>query len=123
MNTTFEEEFLIGTRYPRPKQRSLLLFRTFVVSTLSLLFLSHSMLWMGIGMYWNQVMNMIDELSSIGPEIQEFLSEAERDLDDLSSLAVFIENNMDEITKFIDNLSVIDEAAQCTLSTLECNNV
>jgi len=75
---------------------------------------------MGIGIYWPKILEMVNTISSVKPEIQSFLDQAEDDLTDLSNLAEFIENNINDISDFLSNLGIIEDAAKCTISNFQC---
>ena len=120
MNPIYDEELLINPDCRRQTKKSERYYKSFISTSLILLILSQGVFWMGVGIYGPQILDMVNMISSIKPEIQSFLDQAQDDLVELSNLAEFIEDNITEVSNFLNNLTLIEDAAQCTISNFQC---
>ena len=93
----------------------------FVVGSLLLILVAHTLVIVLGFMYWNKIGHIVDEIVPIISGIPTFLTEARSDLQKFSSFADLLASHKSELELFLSSLGLIDRAAVCTLATHNCS--
>lgn len=73
--------------------------------------------------YWKKVGVFMTDVAPMVPEITDMLSQAQDDMEKFTQIAVYFMQNEGVISDFLSKLPILDEAAQCTLSTMNCSQL